>query len=612
MADINKTVSIIFGAETSDAEQKIRSVEKSIDDLEKTAGSTNVEGTGKAIEKLGESSKATDVEARKLGDGLKKLASDAGAPKEALEGIDKMLLRIGGPVTGSAVLGAAAIAAFALAGINAGSDADTFRTKVENLTGKASEADDAFNFVRKAVGDLEIALGDGLDLYSQYLGKLAGTKLDAKTAEDAFIGIVDAVKGQGGAFKDSEKLLADFLEAAGDGSINIKDLDDKIRGIPGGLRIFAEALDVPIEDLYKLAENGKLGKEEISLFAEALRNEDFGSVTPVKDAFNDLWNTIKNVTLDMGAEGGFAAVMWVVEEAIRAVTLAVTGGAGLIEYFGKTLGNIAFTISTLDFTGFGARQDELWKNLGDGIDSAKNKFLGLKDVASGETARDGAKNYKDLADSLKAAGDEAEPAGKKTKDLAGANKEADKQTRELAKAAADTEKAIAKQAEVTRKAEEDVRRYALELEKLASNERIKFIEATVELNVAQVEADTKRIEKAFDSINGTINSTGDVLKEIFGLFKDPISEFDPRFDIINDQIERENKLREKAFDLQSRLTNAQIEQMRAQTSALANGDGFIKIDGAGLQPHLEAFMWEILNTIQVRVNAQGLSMLLGV
>ena len=57
---------------------------------------------------------------------------------------------------------------------------------------------------------------------------------------------------------------------------------------------------------------------------------------------------------------------------------------------------------------------------------------------------------------------------------------------------------------------------------------------------------------------------------------------------------------------------AQIEMMKAQTAALTNGDGMIKIDGAGLQPHLEAFMWEILKAVQVRVNADGLKMLLGV
>jgi len=32
---------------------------------------------------------------------------------------------------------------------------------------------------------------------------------------------------------------------------------------------------------------------------------------------------------------------------------------------------------------------------------------------------------------------------------------------------------------------------------------------------------------------------------------------------------------------------------------------------AGLQPHLEAFMWEVLRTIQTRVNEDGLKLLLG-
>lgn len=56
----------------------------------------------------------------------------------------------------------------------------------------------------------------------------------------------------------------------------------------------------------------------------------------------------------------------------------------------------------------------------------------------------------------------------------------------------------------------------------------------------------------------------------------------------------------------------QIASMRAQLKAMENGNPLIKIDGAGLQPHLEAFMWEILKAIQVRVNQQGLKMLLGV
>lgn len=163
----------------------------------------------------------------------------------------------------------------------------------------------------------------------------------------------------------------------------------------------------------------------------------------------------------------------------------------------------------------------------------------------------------------------------------------------------------------TKKAEEATRAYQLELEKLASNERIKNIEAKVSLNIAQLEADTERTKAAFASIDNTVNSTGDLLGDLFSLFKD--------FDNLNfgalrqieKQIETENKRRQEALDLQKKLTEAQIAEIRARTRAVERGDSLIKVDGAGLQPHLEAFMWEILRTIQVRVNADGLKLLLG-
>lgn len=174
------------------------------------------------------------------------------------------------------------------------------------------------------------------------------------------------------------------------------------------------------------------------------------------------------------------------------------------------------------------------------------------------------------------------------------------------------EDALKKQAEAAEKAQEKARQYALELEKLASNERIKLIEARVAINVAQIEADTKRVQAAFESINKGIESTEKIISGVISSFKDIPSEFDPRFKALKTQLEKENTFREQQFKLQKELTTAQIEQMRAQTKAMERGDALIKIDGAGLQPHLEAFMWEILKTIQVRVNQDGLKMLLGV
>lgn len=170
--------------------------------------------------------------------------------------------------------------------------------------------------------------------------------------------------------------------------------------------------------------------------------------------------------------------------------------------------------------------------------------------------------------------------------------------------------ALARQAKEADKAAEAAQKMKLELEKLASNERIKLIEAKVQLNVAQLQADTERIKAALASIDTTIKSTGDLLGSLFGQLDTQGNSFSDQWRIER-QIGLENQRRDEALRLQQELTKAQIDEMRARTQSLIKGDALIKIDGAGLKPHLEAFMWEILRAIQTRVNKDGLRLLLG-
>jgi tape measure domain-containing protein len=173
----------------------------------------------------------------------------------------------------------------------------------------------------------------------------------------------------------------------------------------------------------------------------------------------------------------------------------------------------------------------------------------------------------------------------------------------------DQEKQLEKTAESAQKAEEAAQKYAIEMEKIASNERIKLIEAKVQLDIAELEAGTQRIQAAFESIDNTVNSTESALSSLFELLG---SARGSDYTLIRDQIDQENERRDDALQLQRELTNAQIEYLRAQTRAVDQGDALIKIEGDGLQPHLEAFMWEVLKAIQVRVNQDGLKFLLGV
>ena len=159
--------------------------------------------------------------------------------------------------------------------------------------------------------------------------------------------------------------------------------------------------------------------------------------------------------------------------------------------------------------------------------------------------------------------------------------------------------------EATKKAQE----FQAKMEEIASNERIKTIEAYVNLNVADLESQAKRVEATFDSINTTVNSTGDLLGSLFGSLASADTYTQLR---IIEQIEAENKRRDAALELQRKVTEAEIENIKAKTRALDRGDSLIKIDGTGLAPQLEAFMWEILKAIRVRANADFADYLLGV
>ncbi len=175
----------------------------------------------------------------------------------------------------------------------------------------------------------------------------------------------------------------------------------------------------------------------------------------------------------------------------------------------------------------------------------------------------------------------------------------------------DTGAAASKTADELKKAEEATRRWNEEVAKMDHAEKLKLIEAQTTISVARIEADAQKAIAAFESLGTSITSTGETLSSLYGTLAGGDLDFRQQLGLER-ELEKESKRRDEALKLQKNLTEAQIRMMDAQVDALNKGDGLIKVDGAGLQPHLEAFMWEILKTIQVRVNQDGLKMLLGV
>lgn len=164
-------------------------------------------------------------------------------------------------------------------------------------------------------------------------------------------------------------------------------------------------------------------------------------------------------------------------------------------------------------------------------------------------------------------------------------------------------------AEKTKKVTEESEEYRLKLLDIASDERIASIEASVSLDIAEVEAGAQKVEALAESISDTFSSTGDLIGNLFGAYSEA-GNYDQL--AIARQIELENERRDRALALQEELTEAQIAQIEERTRAIAEGDGLMKIELAdSVTPALELVLREILDKTRVWASEDAQNFLTG-
>jgi hypothetical protein len=140
----------------------------------------------------------------------------------------------------------------------------------------------------------------------------------------------------------------------------------------------------------------------------------------------------------------------------------------------------------------------------------------------------------------------------------------------------------------------------------------KSVEWKGKIDIAQIEAGTKTIEAAFKSVNVTIESTGKTLTDLTGTYATLVTAGAYEAYFVEREVQAESRRRDEAMQMQKTLVDAQVNNMNARTDALKKGQAMITIDGKGLQPQLEAFLFEILKAIQVKANSEGAQYLVGI
>ena len=161
------------------------------------------------------------------------------------------------------------------------------------------------------------------------------------------------------------------------------------------------------------------------------------------------------------------------------------------------------------------------------------------------------------------------------------------------------------------KAKQAVLDQTLALQQLASDERIRNLEISVDFQVAKMETEARRVEAILDATSTTIASTAEAAASMFDTLGGGSLSGSDRFRA-RDAIDQQLKIQKQAAEQQGRLIEAQIEGLTERTRALRNGEGLIKIESDGLEPALEMIMWQVLEKVQLRANAEGAEFLLGI
>lgn len=133
--------------------------------------------------------------------------------------------------------------------------------------------------------------------------------------------------------------------------------------------------------------------------------------------------------------------------------------------------------------------------------------------------------------------------------------------------------------------------------------------AKVELRTAQAQAQAQQFTATMEALSGTVDSTGSLLANLFEEFSDA-NTWQQR-QRIEEAIDKEQKRREEALELQNELTEKQKEYLDARTERLQQGESEITINAEGLEPELEAFMWKIVERLHVRASEQEAEFLIG-
>jgi len=536
------------------------------------------------------------------------------------------LLGLAGSAAGRLIGGALAalsVAELAADFLEVNSAIESFERRLTFAGASSQEIGDQLEYVRGVADRFGIDLQTASDVYGTFIARVGSSGLTIDQQREIFENFSGAILAAGGNTQDVEGAFLQLTQGIARGRFELEDFKGIIERVPDGLKIAADALGITEAGVYDLISASEFGREEIIKFADALGERVPERVEGYNAALGRLSTAYQELLISFGETGAFDLV-----------TSGIEGLTTVVENAGS--------ISGWSFVadGFTLIKDAINSLLGD-LESGNWELLtGIFGDVADEIERLNQEQLDAIGvdlglDSLEKLGDEWDRAAEGARI---AQSVSESFWASSSSGATTASKSIESVTESTLEAAKAANELQVSLEQIASDERISSLEIRAELqtaqleadtaqlqarlesintqiefqaaiDIAQIEADTQRIQAAFESLNNSISVSGELLNNLYGQLgsTDGLRE---EFRLER-YIEREQDRLDEQLELQKRLTDAQIREINARAAALEAGDPAITINGDGLQPHLEAFMFEVLEAVQVRTNSEGLALLLG-
>lgn len=180
-------------------------------------------------------------------------------------------------------------------------------------------------------------------------------------------------------------------------------------------------------------------------------------------------------------------------------------------------------------------------------------------------------------------------------------------TEDASKALEKSSTGLEKLTESQKLAIEQTGKLELQLNELASNEKIAAMEFTANIKVAQFESQAKQVVAQLDAMATGLTSNNELVGELFSHDAPDWDKFGfATEDAIDDANRRADDLNQSIVD----MNNAQIENLNARTKQLAEGGSLITINADNLAVELQALMKGFADAVRIEAVNNGLEILI--